>query len=557
MKTMPDDLERSFPGGSEPTARRRRGARANDTVTGQASAVPANVIRARILVAAAAADMREYVRRLLSDRYDVETVGDEVAAFEVALARPPDLALVDVMMPGRDGFALLGALRADERLKTVPVIMLSARAGEELRVDGMLAGADDYLVTPVSARELVARVATHLDMARVRRDAERGLRKSRARLQALVDASAQILWTSDNTGAIVEDSPTWRAFTGQTYQELKGFGWLDAIHPDDRERTAGLWRRAVQEETPLQIEYRIKHMSGGWRWTAARAVPVLNSAGRVCEWIGMNADITSRKQLEDAQRESAARLWHSSQMLEDALRAREEFLSMASHELRNPVSALQLQLVALLRTMQEDEWPVSSEWVTDRVARAVAAVGRLARLVEALLDVSRITAGRLGLEPEEMDFAESVHAVVNVFRDQLKDRQVTIRVASLTGSWDRVRLEQIVSNLVSNAIKYGEGLPIEITLDGDDDTAVLAVTDHGIGIDDNNQQRLFERFEQAVSRQHYGGLGLGLWITRHLVDSMGGRITVESRLGEGSTFRVTLPRNRIGLREGTREVSVS
>jgi PleD family two-component response regulator len=231
MKTMPDDLERSFPGGSEPTARRRRGARANDTVTGQASAVPANVIRARILVAAAAADMREYVRRLLSDRYDVETVGDEVAAFEVALARPPDLALVDVMMPGRDGFALLGALRADERLKTVPVIMLSARAGEELRVDGMLAGADDYLVTPVSARELVARVATHLDMARVRRDAERGLRESRARLQALVDASAQILWTSDNTGAIVEDSPTWRAFTGQTYQELKGFGWLDAIHP--------------------------------------------------------------------------------------------------------------------------------------------------------------------------------------------------------------------------------------------------------------------------------------------------------------------------------------
>ena len=104
-----------------------------------------------------------------------------------------------------------------------------------------------------------------------------------------------------------------------------------------------------------------------------------------------------------------------------------------------------------------------------------------------------------------------------------------MRVASLTGSWDRARLEQIVSNLVSNAIKYGEGLPIEITLDGADDTAVLAVTDHGIGIDDNNQQRLFERFEQAVSRHHYGGLGLGLWITRHIVDSMGGRITVESR----------------------------
>jgi signal transduction histidine kinase len=187
----------------------------------------------------------------------------------------------------------------------------------------------------------------------------------------------------------------------------------------------------------------------------------------------------------------------------------------------------------------------------------VGAVRRLVRLVETLLDVSRLTAGRLDLEPEEMDFGQSVGTVVDAFRDQLKDRRVTLRVAPVIGSWDRFRLEQIVTNLVSNAIKYGEGSPIEITLDGDGDTAHLAVTDHGIGIDAENQERLFERFERAVSRRHYGGFGLGLWITRRIVDTMGGRITVESRPGEGSTFRVTLPRKRIELTTDGREVSVS
>jgi PAS domain S-box-containing protein len=534
-----------------------RGARAGRDVAMQAAAAGARRNGGRILVADDNADMREYVRRLLSDRYEVETVGDGVAAFEAALARPPDLAIVDVMMPGQDGFALLGALRADQRLKTVPVIMLSARAGEESRVDGMRAGADDYLVKPFSARELVTRVGAHLEIARVRRGADRGLRQSRARLQALVDASAQIIWTSDSTGTVVEDSPTWRAFTGQPFEEFKGRGWLDVLHPDDRERTAALWRQAVQDETPLQTEYRIKHVGGEWRWMTAHVVPVLNSAGAVREWIGMSTDITMRKRTEEAQREIEVQLRHATQTLEYAVHTREEFLSIASHELRNPVNALQLQLVALERGIQQSDEHVPREWIGDRVGHAVGAVRRLVRLVETLLDVSRLTAGRLDLEPEEMDFGQSVGTVVDAFRDQLKDRRVTLRVAPVIGSWDRFRLEQIVTNLVSNAIKYGEGSPIEITLDGDGDTAHLAVTDHGIGIDAENQERLFERFERAVSRRHYGGFGLGLWITRRIVDTMGGRITVESRPGEGSTFRVTLPRKRIELTTDGREVSVS
>jgi signal transduction histidine kinase len=273
-------------------------------------------------------------------------------------------------------------------------------------------------------------------------------------------------------------------------------------------------------------------------------------------WTPDTHGIRDRKRAEPAQRESQEQLaveldavresevqWRrASQMLQEAVHAREEFLSIASHELRNPVNALQLQLVALLRGMQENDGSVAPGWARDRVGQALGAVRRLVRLIEILLDVSRITAGRLDLEPEEMDFAQSVHLVVDRFQEQVTDRQITMRVVPLVGSWDRFRLEQVVTNLVSNAIKYGDGLPIEISLEGNQTTACLSITDHGIGIEPDNQKRIFERFERAVSQRHHAGFGLGLWITRQIVDAMGGQISVESRPGEGSTFRVTLPR---------------
>jgi signal transduction histidine kinase/PAS domain-containing protein len=254
------------------------------------------------------------------------------------------------------------------------------------------------------------------------------------------------------------------------------------------------------------------------------------------------ADLIERTHREAALRESEAQLRRTSQLLGEAVHAREEFMSTAAHELRNPVNALQLQLVALLRATQDGDKAVPREWASDRIAQAVAAVRRLVRLVETLLDISRMTAGRLDLEPEPMDFGQSVHAVVNRFKEQLNGQAIDTRAASITGSGDRLRFEQIVTNLLSNAIKYGDGLPIEVTLDGDEANVRLSVTDHGIGIEPEHQERLFERFERAVTRRQYAGFGLGLWITRQIVDAMGGQIAVESRVGEGSSFRLAVPR---------------
>ncbi|SDL93279.1 PAS domain S-box-containing protein [Catalinimonas alkaloidigena] len=131
-----------------------------------------------------------------------------------------------------------------------------------------------------------------------RKKHEEALQASAARFRALVDATAQIVWTTDAQGAVVEDSPSWRAFTGQSYEEWKGFGWLDAFHPDDRERVAGEWQRAVESRTPLTTEYRVRHRDGGWRWTTARTSPVYNRRGVLEGWVGMNTDITERKQIE-------------------------------------------------------------------------------------------------------------------------------------------------------------------------------------------------------------------------------------------------------------------
>ena len=132
-------------------------------------------------------------------------------------------------------------------------------------------------------------------------------RESQARYEALIDASAQIVWTTAPGGAVVEDSPLWRAFTGQTFEEWNGSGWLDALHPDDRERVGELWQRAVAEGTAVKTEYRVRHVSGDWRWTAVRAVPVWNPNGSVREWIGMNIDFTERKRAEEARGESEER----------------------------------------------------------------------------------------------------------------------------------------------------------------------------------------------------------------------------------------------------------
>ena len=219
---------------------------------------------------------------------------------------------------------------------------------------------------------------------------------------------------------------------------------------------------------------------------------------------------------------------------------RDAFFAAASHEIRDPIHVLQLQFSAILSRVERDSHNASIKWIHARLSRANGQLSRLMRLVDTVLDVSRVASGRLPLMLENVDLAEVVGEVVDRLEPEQRT-QISTRLDATTGMWDRVRLDQVVTNLVSNAVKYGEGRPIEIVVTTHDGRARLEVTDHGIGIAPHHQARVFERFERAVSDRRYDGFGLGLWITSRIVSESGGTMSLRSEPGVGSTFTVDLP----------------
>ena len=239
-----------------------------------------------------------------------------------------------------------------------------------------------------------------------------------------------------------------------------------------------------------------------------------------------------------------ARLYHEAQ---GAVRLRDEFLSIASHELKTPLTPLSLKLQALSRELVRHPEHIPRQVVESYVEVGVRQVKKLSELVGDLLDVSRITSGRLSLELEDVDLGSLVREVLARYESHAARAGSELHFegveAGLTGRWDRLRMEQVVTNLVDNAVKYGGGRPIHVRLEPDRSGARLTVRDEGIGIAPEYLPRIFGRFERAVSERHYGGLGLGLYITRTLVEALGGKVRVESELGRGSTFTVELPRD--------------
>jgi len=236
-----------------------------------------------------------------------------------------------------------------------------------------------------------------------------------------------------------------------------------------------------------------------------------------------------------------ARLYSEAQA---AVAARDEFLSIASHELRTPLTALRLALENMRRVSSRDAIEKLSPEYVERVLETAERQGhRLENLVAALLDVSRIQMGRLELDVEEVDLASVVFDAAASLEDEARQTGSTIEVRGepVRGSWDRLRVSQVVTNLLANAVKYGAGKPVEMEFGPHGEGARLVVRDHGIGIAPADLPQIFERFERAVSSRNYGGLGLGLYIVRRIIEAHGGTISVDSTPGEGSAFYVELP----------------
>jgi signal transduction histidine kinase len=228
--------------------------------------------------------------------------------------------------------------------------------------------------------------------------------------------------------------------------------------------------------------------------------------------------------------------------VQQAVELRDEFLSIASHELRTPLSALELQAQSI--QVQLGRKPLDVGRLEAKAAVMQRQVERLSRLINQMLDVSRIQAGRLDLDLEEMDLTELVREVVGRFAGEIERDKITLDVAldeAVVGRWDRLRIDQVVSNLLHNAMKYGQGAPIRVSLQQDDAGAVLTIEDHGIGISAADHLRIFQRFERAVSSRQYGGMGVGLYIVAQVVAAHGGKVEVDSELGRGARFTARLP----------------
>lgn len=523
-----------------PDAERERELEVDETPTVEAQRFAATR-GSRILLADDNSDMRAYVARLLRPIWLVETVVDGEEALEAIRRNPPDLVLSDVMMPRLDGFELLQAMRVDPVLQNIPVILLSARAGEESRVEGMESGADDYLVKPFSARELLARVGAHLELARVRRDAHAALREVQRRSEAAMLAGEVGTYYWDIIGDRVYGDRNFVPIFGVLLDERSSAPlseFIAAMHPDDRDRVSGLIRHTLMTDAPYEAEYRIV---GGnrLRWVIARGVVDRGVHGDPVGWAGVVVDITERKRAEDKllDVERSARV-----EAERVGRMKDEFLATLSHELRTPLNAI-LGWTQILRSRRTPASVDEGLNVIERNARLQA------QLIEDLLDMSRIISGKITLDVQPVGLADIVAAAVDVVKPSADAKNVRI-VQSLDTqpfqmSGDPNRLQQVLWNLLSNAVKFTpQGGHIQVVLERKAETVEISVSDNGQGISAEFLPHVFERFRQqdGTTARLHGGLGLGLAIVKQLVELHGGDILAKSEgTGRGATFVVRLP----------------
>jgi signal transduction histidine kinase len=263
-------------------------------------------------------------------------------------------------------------------------------------------------------------------------------------------------------------------------------------------------------------------------WANVIITALRNSAGALIGFGKVTRDLTERKRSED-ERLALARA-------HEAIRLRDEFLSIASHELRTPLTALQLQIQRLRKLPGDDKTATG-------LARADRSTLRLGELVETLLDVARISTGRFTLSREEIDLADAVREVADRMTDAAANAgcEVVLDLEPARGAFDRVRIEQIVTNLLGNAFKYAAGVRVELQLRSQGGQAVLAVSDRGPGVRPDDLPRIFNRFERASSVRHFGGMGLGLYVTQQIAVAHGGDVGAENQPGGGARFTVTLP----------------
>lgn len=499
----------------------------------------------RVVLAEDNADMQMYIKSILEGICEMHIVSNGRQAIETIRRIKPDLVLTDIMMPEIDGIGLLRAIRSEETLKAIPVILLTARAGEEARIEGLQSGADDYLTKPFGRNELIARVTSNLQLSKLRKEVQAAVRYSEAKLRALVNATSDVIY---------QMSPDWktmRQLDGRSFLKDTGIpleNWQEKyIHPKDRMRVTQVIEEAIKSKSTFHLEHQVIRNDGTLGWTLSRAIPIFDDNGEIVEWFGAASDISDRKFYEselEARVEDRTRALNSAnnalQISNDDL---QQFAHVASHDLKEPLRKIK---TFALRLHEELE-PTLPEKGKIYVERVLSSAERMSTMIDGVLTYSSLNGSGFMMEVIDINSViANIKTDLELLIDQKKARIESSNLPSIKGG--RVLIHQLFYNLINNSLKFSDpSRTPHIKIEGHEETRdgkkvqLISVSDNGIGFDQSQSTIIFDTFTRLHSKDQYDGTGLGLSLCKKIVERHNGHIWAYGQKDAGATFVIELP----------------
>ncbi len=504
---------------------------------------------------------RMMFRQIMEEEgYQVQEVEDGEQCLAAYTKYKPDMVLMDAMMPVIDGFTCctkLQKINADNSLGDdfnlpIPVLMITG-LNDQASVDWAFeAGATDFVTKPIHPAVLRRRVRRLLEA----NWAEKALRESEKQYRSVVENVKEVIFQTNAAGSWTFLNPAWANLTGFTVAESLGTHFLNYVHPDDQQRHQQVWQSLIEgQNSSCRHEMRYLTKAGQCRWMEIHAHSTLVTDGAVTGLSGTMQDITKRRQAEALEKEKVRleteilERRRTEKMIRNALEKEKELgefqsriISTISHEFRTPLTTIQSS--SELLKIYSKNW--SEEKKLKHFQRIGDSVEHMTQLLNDVILIGKAEAGQIKFNPTQLDLQSFCREIVEELQLSLESQPIIFSSQgdNTQANLDEKLLRQLLTNLLSNATKYSpQGSTVRFDLICQENQAIFRIQDKGIGIPLEDQERLFESFHRASNAGTIPGTGLGLAIVKKCVDLHGGKTTVESKVGVGTTFTVTLPLN--------------
>jgi PAS domain S-box-containing protein len=485
----------------------------------------------------------DVLRKVLSiEGYRLSFANSGEKALKIVERAIPDLILLDVMMPGMDGFETCRHLKSDEKTQDIPIIFITAKTDMEDLVEGFKAGAVDYITKPFRQEEVCMRVRTHLQtriLMTQRESLLQNIQANEERFRLLANWSPVGIFQVDHEGKLTYTNKKWHDILGRVDFQVIDETWLNAVvYEEDRSLVQQTWLNSLQSQQGYALKFRLATTSGGTRWVHVQTTPLFSGNQELTGFIGTIEDISEFKLTEQ-------QMLSAKESAEAIAKAKAEFLSGMTHELRTPLNAI----IGYSEMLSED---ASGEGYGEDLEKITSASKYLLNLINNVLDLSKVEANRMTVYLEEFNIPLLINEVVSTIQPLVNknnnELEVILSPEAQTMYADATKVRQILYNLLSNACKFTKAgkivLQVQTVMQESVNFIRFSVTDTGIGLTDEQLEKLFQKYAQADASiaRDYGGTGLGLVLTQQFCNMMGGSVHVTSKHGSGSEFAILLPR---------------